>query len=91
MSTIDEKIKAQRFAFNSPLQPWHRHLIGPDELRGLLHDRRLLQGALLLLKEAGIEVGSGDLINAAVLAEDDHGNTPISPEPAGHPDNGSRA
>lgn len=36
MSTQTEKINAQKAAFESgPTQPWHRHLIGPAELRNL--------------------------------------------------------
>ena len=36
MSTQSENIRAQKMAFeHTPVQPWHRHLIGPAELEGL--------------------------------------------------------
>jgi len=49
MSTKAEKIKAQKFAFNSPNQYWHRHLIGPNELQALFiaESERCSQGLTL--------------------------------------------
>ena len=36
MSTIAEKIRAQKMALNDkPTKPWHRHMIGPVELEKL--------------------------------------------------------
>jgi hypothetical protein len=40
MSTLAEKIRAQKMALeHQPVQPWHRHLVGPEELEMLLSDK----------------------------------------------------
>jgi hypothetical protein len=63
MSTIDEKIAAQRAAFESqPTQWWHRHLIGPAELEILLHgQQRTSQGIGEPLNVAGIAGEHGQM------------------------------
>jgi hypothetical protein len=39
MSTPSEKIRAQKMAFeHKPVQPWHRHLVGPEALEMLISD-----------------------------------------------------
>lgn len=56
MSTIHEKVQAQQWAFYSkPTKPFHRHLIGPDELEALLQ----LWEALRPKAGAGVR-GEGD-------------------------------
>lgn len=48
MSTRAEQIEAQRAAWeHEPIQPWHRHLIGPERLRFLfeMEDEMRAMGA----------------------------------------------
>lgn len=49
MSTQAEKIKAQKCAFNSPTQYWHRHLIGPDELQALFMAESEMRGQAITM------------------------------------------
>lgn len=79
MSTPQEKVETQRRAWNhSPIQQWHRHLIGPVELEHLLltqKDHAALMAENELLKRE-IHYLRDDL----GLTNEPHATTPKDPK-----------
>jgi len=75
MSTNEEKIRAQRGAYENAPYPssWRRHLMGPDELAYLLQDKEFLQLKVerlsRMLNEARNEAFNAEINEAITTGE----------------------